>query len=176
SQLGKPDRLRVPGQKLLRALVQRRLGTLVRLRLREHRLAQPQSRLLVRVANELLEPLPGALSRQAGLLSGASGTDDRLLAVAIPAIDLDFGDLAGEIGLRLEAQKSLAPYEPRNGGRLVVRFGEMERALLIDVELEVVSVGELLEELPVALLVLLDLRVRLLRGRDHSVEVVEGRD
>ena len=43
----------------------------------------------------------------------------------------------------------------------------MQRTLLVDEELEVIAVGELLQELPVAFLVLLDLRVLLLRVVDR---------
>ena len=52
----------------------------------------------------------------------------------------------------------------------------MECLLLVHVQLEVIPVRELLEKLPVALLVLLDLRVLLLRRFDLRAEVIEGRD
>ena len=47
---------------------------------------------------------------------------------------------------------------------------------VVDVELEVIAVGELLQELEVALLVLLDLRVLLLGRLDVGVEVVAARE
>ena len=73
---------------------------------------------------------------------------------------------------------SPSPHSRRTTARLLARLAEMQRGSLcaagrIDVELELVIVvvavalGELLQELPVALLVLLDLRV-LLGGRSIS--------